>query len=139
MKKYMKYLLIVLPYIFVWVYVMLIYKNITIITYLMAMIIPMIVSGIITGIASNKALFRQKANTVAFFCTIVYLLFFIIFIVFMEKYEVYEFLYTNSKYLFVEGFSIGNDFSANIFDAILPCCICYCFHRLCIKCFHKKK
>lgn len=139
MRKYAKYLFLVFPYIIAVVYFMLKYEEITIVTYLFTMIIPMITSGFIVGIACSKKMFGQKMNKLALLCTVIYFLFYIVIIVLMKKYKIYEFLYVNSKHLFVEGFSIGNKFSANIFDALLPCCICYCIHVLSIKYSNKQE
>lgn len=139
MKKYIKYLILIFPYIVTVTYFILMYKEITLITYLLIMIMPMIFSGIIIGLGYSKELFRERANTMALLCTAIYFLYYILIIEIIEKYKIYKFLYTNSKQLFVEGFSIGSKISTDIVDALLPCCMCFCIHRLCIKYSDKLK
>lgn len=128
--KLIKYLILLIPYLVSSFIICFLYEKMSVITYLVFMIAPMVVSSLLVGIAKYKNIFVVKDSILALVCTAIYLLFFIAMVLLLSHYNAIEFICKNSQYLFREGFSIGDEFSANLSDAILPCGLCFCMHIL---------
>lgn len=135
--KIVKYVLFPLPYIIVFLLFVYRYQSITFIVYLIYMIIPMIISAVVLGIAKHKSLFSQKPIILSIICTATYLVFFLAVSFYGDKHDAFQHIYENSLHLFREGFSIGSDFAFSPVDILLPCFACFAVHMLSFYCAKK--
>lgn len=131
--KPVKYLVFLVPYLCAFLIVLLKYEELNIITYLITMIFPMLVSVIILGIGKKRKLYSKSDVFLSLLCTGLYLLYFIATVAFIVFQGAFEYIYQNSQHLIKEGFSIGTSFSPKPFDAVLPCCVCFILHLLGVK------
>lgn len=131
--KPIKYLILLAPYLCTFLIVLVKYESLDLITYLIAMILPMLISAIILGIGKKRHLYSKSDVFLSLSCTGLYLLYFIAIVALIMSQGAFEYIYQNSQRLIKEGFSIGTSFSPKPFDAALPCCVCFILHVLGLK------
>lgn len=122
------YCSLLLPYAIVMAIIATSYNSLNIVTYLLLMILPIFVGAILFAFTARKYNRDLRALIHSIIAVGIYLLFYFAVLLFVKQTNATEFIYQNSKSLFTEGFSIGNEIQLSVGDAILPALLTFAVH-----------